>query len=206
MIDRLCFRSNGPLTTEFRELFRSLFDTSAMHEEVVSALASKRKGLSQAELREKISAGNLSRTLGELEAAGFVQRYVPYRAKVRGSTWRVIDEYSLFYKRWVEPTLREVAIQPAVSSLQPARPGCRTTLLPYLAPNMPNFRIWLSAAGRAVPVRGISPADLDYCHAFRLSQLVECAGSPNQAQNWPNPGLQGPVEPMKCDRYAVQPG
>ena len=50
--------------------------------------------------------GTLSDTLADLEASGFVRRYVPYGWKKRGSLFQLIDPFSLFHLRFVEDCAR----------------------------------------------------------------------------------------------------
>jgi len=105
-IDRLCFRKNGFLRLEFSNVFASLFDRSENHESVVRALSSIRRGLTRSELIKKSklpSGGTLSKTLVELEESGFIQRYTPYRG-VKDSFYRLSDEYSMFYLKFIEKT------------------------------------------------------------------------------------------------------
>jgi uncharacterized protein len=64
----------------------------------------------------------------ELEAAGFVQSFLPYERISRDHYYRVIDEFSLFHLKWIEPFLKtkkvehesaywqNIAKSPAVSS------------------------------------------------------------------------------------------
>ncbi len=101
----LCFDPNGPLRDEFGHLFASLFAHADSHEAIVRGLASKRRGLSRAELMDATglpSGGRLGRWLRELEEAGFVARFVPYGKKQRDASYRVIDEYASFYLSFIE--------------------------------------------------------------------------------------------------------
>jgi len=111
-IDRLCFEKNGFLRTEFSAIFSSLFDQYENHEHIVRVLASVRKGFTRSELLTKIklkSGGTLSKTLSELEASGFIEKYLPYKGN-KDALYRLTDEYSLFYIKFIEkstPTTSE---------------------------------------------------------------------------------------------------
>ncbi len=111
-IDRLCFEKNGFLRTEFSAIFSSLFDQYENHEHIVRVLASVRKGFTRSELLAKIklkSGGTLSKTLSELEASGFIEKYLPYKGN-KDALFRLTDEYSLFYIKFIEksnPTTSE---------------------------------------------------------------------------------------------------
>lgn len=104
-IDRLCFRKDGPLRNEFNMVFASLFDHSENHERVVRALAQMRKGMTRDQVarQSKVrSGGTLSKTLDELIASGFIQRYTPYSG-VKDPLYRLSDELSLFHIKYIEP-------------------------------------------------------------------------------------------------------
>lgn len=104
-IDRLCFDPDGPLTDEFENLCQSLFDDSAKHISVIKLLAKNTTGLSRSEIAnalEMSSGGGLSVLLDELEASGFIASYRPYRLKKANSLYKVNDEFSLFYLKFME--------------------------------------------------------------------------------------------------------
>ena len=104
IIQELCFSSTGPLVAEFDQLYESLFDNFQMHLRIIELLATKRKGLTYNELVTKSdlkSGGSLSRALKELIASGFVQ-FMPFFGRTkREGTYRLVDEYSLFYLSWI---------------------------------------------------------------------------------------------------------
>ncbi len=105
-LDRLCFDKNGFLRSEFNNVFASLFDQYDNHEKIIRTLASVRKGLTRTEMltKSKIgSGGTLTKTLLELEESGFIEKYVPYRG-TKDSVYRLTDEYSMFYIKYIEKT------------------------------------------------------------------------------------------------------
>ena len=106
-INKICFSKDGPLFDEFTNLFASLFNHSEAHMEIIKVLAQNRNGLSRNELLKKISksssGGTFKERIEELEAAGFVTGFVPYGRTTRGTSFRVIDEYTLFYLKWIDP-------------------------------------------------------------------------------------------------------
>jgi hypothetical protein len=104
-IDRLCFDKDGMLKTEFRNLYRSLFADSSHHTEIVRVLSKKAKGLSRTEIIEacKLTTGGTTTQLfEELEASGFITQYIPFGKTVRDGIYKLSDEYSLFYLKFVE--------------------------------------------------------------------------------------------------------
>lgn len=105
IIDRLCFTENGILNTEFKNLYESLFTNSDQHEKVIRALAKKGKGLTRHEIIKECNlttGGSTSKMLKELEESGFITPYVPFGKTVNESIYKLADEYSLFYQRFIE--------------------------------------------------------------------------------------------------------
>jgi uncharacterized protein len=105
-LDRLCFNKNGFLRNEFSNVFASLFDHYINHEEIIRTLATVRKGLTRNEILSKIkidTGGTLSKTLTDLEESGFIEKYVAYRG-TKDSIYRLTDEYSMFYIKFIEST------------------------------------------------------------------------------------------------------
>jgi len=49
------------------------------------------------------TGGGLSAILRELEASDFIQSYLPFEKKERDKLYRLTDEYSLFYLKFIEP-------------------------------------------------------------------------------------------------------
>jgi AAA+ ATPase superfamily predicted ATPase len=107
LINELCFTNQGPLVKEFRRLYASLFDTSDIHIQIIRELAQKKSGLTKDELLKRIglsSGGTSSTVIRELEESGFIA-YIPTFGKPKlGGRYQLIDEYSLFYIDWIEPT------------------------------------------------------------------------------------------------------
>jgi uncharacterized protein len=111
-IDRICFDPGGPLYDEFGQLYPSLFDHSENHIAVVRALSAKWSGLSRAEIIDLTgisNGGGLSKTLEELQHSGFIAEYLPFGRVKRESLYRLTDEYSLFYLKFIETMRREGA-------------------------------------------------------------------------------------------------
>ncbi len=44
-----------------------------------------------------------------MEDAGFIISFKPYQHKQKGVYYRVIDEYTLFYLKWIEPIKKSLA-------------------------------------------------------------------------------------------------
>lgn len=104
-IDKLCFDKNGMLRNEFHNLYRSLFNNASHHESIVRALAKKPGGMSRAELlaASRLSTGGgTTRILDELEQSGFISAYVPFKKTSRDCIYKLADEYSLFFLKFIE--------------------------------------------------------------------------------------------------------
>lgn len=105
-IDRLCFDKDGVLRNEFDLLYSSLFDDSEKHLTIIKALAGVNKGMTRQQLIDKSkipSGGDFSLKLEELMESGFVSEYGFYGNKKQLSLYRLSDEYSKFYLKFIEP-------------------------------------------------------------------------------------------------------
>jgi uncharacterized protein len=107
IIEQLAFTKKGVLLEEFDNLFSSLFDHSEVYIQLVRTIASRRYGIGQSELLKivgKTVMGNTGvKKLKELEETGFIMSFMPHDHKRQGIYYRVVDEYSLFYIKWIEP-------------------------------------------------------------------------------------------------------
>lgn len=111
IISKKCFDPHAFLFDEFRNLYESLFDDSHKHISVIRALAKKpRGGLTLNKLLKIVnmpSGGTSSTILNELEEAGFIISQLAYKKQLKETIYRLIDEYSLFYLRWIEPLSKQ---------------------------------------------------------------------------------------------------
>jgi AAA+ ATPase superfamily predicted ATPase len=104
-IDRLCFTKDGLLTTEFNNLYASLFEAAERHVMVIKALAAKPSGLTRKEIIEEcrlVSGGGTTKLLDELLESGFIHFYLPFQKNVNEAIYKLADEYSLFYLKFIE--------------------------------------------------------------------------------------------------------
>jgi hypothetical protein len=103
-VDQLCFTKDGILYEEFARLFESLFDKAHKHENIVRSISKKRHGISRMELLDLAhmkSGGAFDKIINELEASGFIKRFVPYGKTAKDQYFRIIDEYTMFYLQWI---------------------------------------------------------------------------------------------------------
>ena len=106
IIDNICFDKDGLLFSEFTYLFHSIFEMADTNLTIIKAISKKANGISREELIKmtKISSGGtLNKRLEELEASGFIQSFTPIGKQKRDKFFRVIDEYTLFYLKWISP-------------------------------------------------------------------------------------------------------
>ncbi|MEL7159172.1 MAG: ATP-binding protein [Bacteroidota bacterium] len=109
-VDRLALTANGVLHDEFNRLYPALFDKAERHTEIVRALAKHHYGLDRQQIIKSTSlsdGGGLSSTLDELEFSGFIHGYYLFDKKKRYKRYRLIDEYSNFYLKFVETNKEE---------------------------------------------------------------------------------------------------
>jgi len=105
VIDRICFTKDGMLNDEFKNLYFSLFELASRHIEVVRALANKTKGLTRSEIISACkfsSGGRTTALLNELAESGFITAYLPFEKTIKDSVYKLTDEYSLFYIKFIE--------------------------------------------------------------------------------------------------------
>ncbi|MEM7375260.1 MAG: ATP-binding protein, partial [Bacteroidota bacterium] len=109
-IDRICFSENGLLRDEFLSLYPALFKHSDYHTTIIRALAAKPQGLTRLALirhTKLTDSGRISVVLTELEESGFITAYPAFGKKKKGKLYRLTDEYSFFYLRFIEENLSE---------------------------------------------------------------------------------------------------
>jgi uncharacterized protein len=105
-IERLCFAANGPLKNEYDNLYKALFYNAKDHEAIVATLAKSNAGITREAIlkQSKVSNGGpYKRAMEDLLLTGFVEESNIFGKKKRGSLFRLIDEYSVFYHRFIKP-------------------------------------------------------------------------------------------------------
>ncbi len=157
-IDRVCFSPDGFLRNEFNQLYPALFDSAERHIEIVKYLAAKPSGLTRQEIADKTGqspSGRLTTILEELTESGFVHRAAPWGKLVKDSIYRLADEYSLFYLRWIE--------------------SWRRTSKGWLSVrNTPQFRTWSGMAFEMLCLK----------HADQIQAALGIAGVATELSAW----------------------
>jgi AAA+ ATPase superfamily predicted ATPase len=104
-INDICFSKNSLLRDEFSRLYAALFAGAENHIAAVRALAQSRQGLTRNTLVKNAGlaeGGHTSKVLEELEQSGFISSYCPFGKRKKDMLYRLTDEYSLFYLRFIE--------------------------------------------------------------------------------------------------------
>jgi len=105
-IERICFSGEGVLKNEYDNLYKALFRNAERHEAIVKVLARKNSGLTRKEIikQSKIKAGGTyDRTIDDLLLSGFITEFIPFGRKKRGVMYRLNDEFSIFFHRFIYP-------------------------------------------------------------------------------------------------------
>jgi len=133
-IRRMCFSEDGPLFKDFTAIFSEVFGpTSMVKADILRALTDG--ALTCSELAERLGierGGSLSRNLLELSEAGFVSKNANVNPETgkpfKLATYRVSDNYTRFYLKYVEPHEAEIRagrfVFPALADL----PGWRSIM------------------------------------------------------------------------------
>lgn len=103
-IEAECFRSEGMLRDEYRNLYSALFESYATHEAIVKVLATSWIGLTRDQVIAKAelsSGGGVTKAIEELGLSGFLTETVSLDKKSKGSLLRLTDEFSVFYWHWM---------------------------------------------------------------------------------------------------------
>ena len=104
-IDELCFEKDGILNDEFDSLYSSLFDESEKHLAIIKSLAKVNKGITREGLLKSTkiqSGGDFTIKLNELIESGFVASYTYFSNKKQLMLYRLSDEYSKFYLKFIK--------------------------------------------------------------------------------------------------------
>jgi AAA+ ATPase superfamily predicted ATPase len=104
-IDRICFTKDGSLQGEFDNLYHSLFTEANKHIAVVKALAAKPSGLTRKEIIAECglsTGGRATLLLEELTESGFISGYLPFEKNVKDNIYKLSDEYSRFYLKFID--------------------------------------------------------------------------------------------------------
>ncbi len=104
-IDRLFFSENAELGSEFSKLYHSVFEHPEPYMAIVETLGTKKAGMTRSQIIDSTSgvnsSGTLSLCLDNLERSGFIRKYSETGKVTKGSVYQLIDNFTLFYLRFV---------------------------------------------------------------------------------------------------------
>lgn len=171
-IEQIAFKKNAFLLGEFDNLFSSLFEKEDIYINIVRHIAKNRCGTSQKEIftniKEAPKGGETLKKLKALEDAGFIKSFKPFSHQKRGLYYKVIDEFTLFYLKWIEPIKQTLFAQ-----------GCAN----HYWENEMRTPAWASWSGHAFEC-------LCYKHIPQISQQLKInpASFPNTWRHIPKNG------------------
>ena len=111
-IRRLCFRPRAPLRTDFDEMFNDVItrQTKATAKILACLVDGSRTVTEIAALLDSTKGGHISESLAQLEEAGFVYSDVGTNpqtgAEIREKRYRLRDNYSRFYLKYIRPAAK----------------------------------------------------------------------------------------------------
>ena len=99
-IDEMFFAKSDKLENEFDELYASLFQSPELYIRLVTALATKKVGMTREQLSSAsrvAESGKMTQCLDDLDRCGFIRKYTPLGKANRGSVYQLMDNFTLFY-------------------------------------------------------------------------------------------------------------
>ncbi|MBQ8573451.1 MAG: ATP-binding protein, partial [Bacteroidales bacterium] len=109
-VDKILFGPHPRLKDEFNRLFNAIFTNAADCKKIIRLLAKKHTGYTREEISEAVGlplGGGLSDTLKGLEESDFIVRYNPYGMPKNVEKYKLIDNFCLFWLKYVEPSQKE---------------------------------------------------------------------------------------------------
>lgn len=103
-IDRMFFAEDAPMAEEYSALYASLFQHPEPYIAIVETLAKKKAGMTRNELLASTGLTDnttFARTLNELEQCNFIRKYYCYGKKERDCVFQLMDNFTLFYLRYI---------------------------------------------------------------------------------------------------------
>ena len=104
-VDNIVFGRNPRLKDEFNRLFNAIFSNPEDCKKIIRLLAKKHIGFTREEIARGTGlplGGGLTDTLNALVESDFIQRYNPYDKSGKITLYKLIDNFSLFWLKYVE--------------------------------------------------------------------------------------------------------
>ncbi len=105
-VDQILFGKQPRLKDEFNRLFAAIFSNPEDCKKIIRQLAARHSGFTREEIAKGTGlplGGGLSDTLSALIESDFIQRYSPYGAPGYIERYKLIDNFCLFWLKYVEP-------------------------------------------------------------------------------------------------------
>lgn len=107
--DKILFGRNPRLKDEFNRLFNAIFGNAEDCKKIVRHLATRHIGFTREEIASATGlpfGGGLSDTLAALAESDFLVRYMPYGKSDGVEMYKLTDNFSLFWLKYVEPNAK----------------------------------------------------------------------------------------------------
>ena len=104
-IDRMFFSKSGEMRREFEALYGSLFRRPKAYIDIVTALGTKKAGMTRNEIIEAIgedNGGTLTSQLNDLENCDFIRSYTSIGKSRKETIYQLIDNFTLFHFKFIE--------------------------------------------------------------------------------------------------------
>ena len=158
-IDAIFFAPNGELRGEYDHLYASLFRKPQRHIAVVTALGTKKAGMTRGELLKATRStdnGAFGKALSELVECGFVRRYRIPGKKTHDAVFQLVDNFTLFHFRFL-------------ADLDDNGSGTWMSLQ-----NTPTMNVW----------RGLSFERVCFAHAEQIKSALGISGMRTRLYAW----------------------
>lgn len=110
--DKILFGNNPRLKDEFNRLFNAIFANSDDCKKIVRLLSTRHSGFTREDIANYTGlplGGGLSDTLAALAESDFILRYTPYGQPRNVEHYKLIDNFCLFWLKYVEPNNSDVS-------------------------------------------------------------------------------------------------
>jgi uncharacterized protein len=168
-IDKMCFTKEGLLVTEYDNLYRSLFTKAERHMAIIEVLATKNRGLTREEIIMLSGLGNggtVTKILQELDESGFITKSYPFEKKIKTSIFRLTDQYSLFYFKFIK-------------NKKTAGPGTWLSRI-----DSPSWRAW----------SGYAYENIAFMHIQQIKKALGINGIYTETSSWLSPNKEAQID------------
>lgn len=111
-VDKILFGPSPRLKDEFNRLFKAVFKNAEDCKKIVRHLASRHYGYTREEIAQATGlplGGGMSNTLAALVESDFIMAYVPHGVSAKNVHYKLIDNFCLFWLKYVEANANDVS-------------------------------------------------------------------------------------------------